>query len=78
MDRIILTITSDLFDDEDRRQEVSVRANLTVRALIEEIRREFNLLDAGYRLTPHGQEQPLPLDRTMEQLGLRTGAELVF
>ncbi len=39
MDRITLTITSDLFDDEDRRQEASVRANLTVRALIEEIRR---------------------------------------
>jgi len=78
MDRIILTITSDLLDDEDRRQEASVRANLTVRALIEEIRREFNLLDAGYRLTLHGQQQPLPLDQTMEQLGLQTGAELVF
>lgn len=78
MDRIILTITSELFDEADRRQEVSVRANLTVRALIEEIRREFNLLDAGYRLTLAGQREALPLDRTMEQLGLQTGAELVF
>ncbi len=78
MDRVILTITSDLFDEEERRQEVSVRANLTVRALIEEIRREFNLLDAGYRLTLAGQREPLPLDRTMEQLGLQTGVELVF
>lgn len=78
MDRVILTITSDLFDEADRRQEVSVRANLTVRALIEEIRREFNLLDAGYRLTLAGQREALPLDRTMEQLGLQTGAELVF
>jgi hypothetical protein len=78
MDRIILTITSELFDEADRRQEVSVRANLTVRALIEEIRREFNLLDAGYRLTLAGQREALPLDRTIEQLGLQTGAELVF
>lgn len=78
MDRIILTITSDLFDDEDQAQEASVRANLTVRALIDEIRREFSLLDADYKLTLPGQRDPLPLDKTMEQLGLQTGAELIF
>ena len=78
MDRIILTITSDLFDDEDQTQEASVRANLTVRALMDEIRREFSLLDADYKLTRPGSDEPLPLDKTMEQLGLQTGAELVF
>lgn len=77
MDRIILTITSELFDD-NMRQEASVRVNVTVRALIEEIRREFSLLDGSYSLTPGGDGGALPLDQTLGHLGIQTGAELVF
>ncbi len=78
MDRITLTITSDLFDDDDVDQQASVRANLTVRGLVEEIRREFNLLDGEYTLSTKGSKKALDADKTMDQLDLKTGAELVF
>lgn len=77
MDRIILTITSELFDD-DIHQEASVRKNVTVRSLIEEIRREFSLLEGNYSLMVQGSDQPLEADKTLEQLGLQTGVELIF
>lgn len=76
MERIILTISSELFDEPE--QEASVRKNLTVRALIEEIRQEFNLLEGSYVLKLRGSATPLETDRTLDQLGIKTGDELVF
>lgn len=77
MDRIVLTITSELFDDS-AHQEASVRRNITVRSLIEEIRREFSFLEGNYTLVIKGGSKPLPPDQTMEQLGIQTGSELIF
>jgi hypothetical protein len=77
MDHITITISSELFDDQTR-QEASIRKNLPIRQLIEEIRREFNLLEGEYRLTLKGSSKPLEVDKTLEQLGLQTGGELVF
>jgi hypothetical protein len=77
MDRIVLTITSELFDD-NVHQEASVRRNITVRSLIEEIRREFSLLEGNYTLVVKGASKPLSPDQTMEQLGIQTGSELIF
>jgi pSer/pThr/pTyr-binding forkhead associated (FHA) protein len=76
MDRIILTLTSELFDDTV--QEVSVRPNLTIQALIAEVQREFNLPDSNYALTLKGSPKPLEPRRTMEELSIQTGAELIF
>lgn len=76
MDRIILTITSDLFDD-NTHQEASVRRNLSVRALITEIQREFSLPPGNYVLA-HSTGDPLEVDKTMEQLNIQTGVELLF
>jgi hypothetical protein len=77
MDRVTVTISSDLFDD-NTHQEVSLRKNITVRSLIEDIRREFSLMDANYTLRLKDQKQPFPLEQTIDQLGLQTGAELLF
>ncbi len=77
MDRVTLTITSELFDDHSQ-QEASVRNNITIRTLIEETRQEFNLMEGSYTLTRIGEGQPLPTDQTVEQLGLQVGDELIF
>lgn len=77
VDRVVLTINSELFDD-NARQEASVRQNVTIRGLIEEIRREFSLLEGNYILLARGSEAPLPPDQTLEQLGIQTGSELTF
>lgn len=77
MDRIILTITSELFDDNPH-QEASVRPNVTVRTLIDETLREFNLMEGNYTLTMAGDDTALPFDRTVEQLGIQMGSELIF
>lgn len=76
MERYILTITSELFDETE--QEASVRKNLTVRALIEEIRQEFSLLDGSYTLKLKNSTDPLDNDKMLEELGVQTGSELVF
>jgi hypothetical protein len=74
--RINLTITSDLFD-ESANQGASVRPNLTVRALVREIVREFGLPPGNYvlELTPG---EALDMEKSMDQLGIQTGAELLF
>jgi hypothetical protein len=77
MDRVNLTITSELFDD-NMHQEASVRKNATVRNLIEDIRREFSLLEGNYTLSVKGSTKPLEHGKTLEQLGIQTGVELVF
>ncbi len=76
MERITLSISSELFDDA--QQEASVRKNLSVRALIEEIRREFGLLEGDYVLRLKGRADALPAERSLDELGIVTGAELVF
>jgi hypothetical protein len=76
MDRIILTISSDLFDDTN--QEASVRKNLPVRSLITDIQREFSLPEGNYSLSLKGSSKPLDPEKTLEQLGIQTGVELLF
>ena len=76
-DRIVLTVSSELFDD-DPTQEASVRVNVSIRSLIAEVRREFNLPEGNYSLTLKDGEQPLAFDQTLEQLKIQTGAELIF
>jgi len=76
MERITLTISSELLDDT--QQEASVRKNLPVRALIEEIRREFGLREGDYVLLLKGRTDALPAERSLDELGIATGAELVF
>jgi hypothetical protein len=75
-DRILLTISSDLFDDE-ADQEASVRRNLQVRTLVAEIRKEFSLPEGMYTLRDKSGI-PLELEKTLEQCGVQTGAILVF
>ena len=75
-ERVNVTIVSELFDEPE--QEASIRTTLTVRALIEEIRREFNLLEGSYVLKRQGESQPLEPAQTLEQLGVQTGSVLVF
>ena len=75
-ERVNVTIVSELFDE--REQEASIRTNLTVRALIEEIRREFDLNADEYVLKRQGEDQPLNPARTLAQLGIQTGSVLVF
>lgn len=73
---IHLTLSSDLFPDGS--QEVLVRDDLTVAQLLAEIRREYTLADAPYRLRPRTTEQALDPARTLEQQGIGKGATLVF
>jgi hypothetical protein len=76
MERIVLTIMSELFDETE--QEASVRKNVTVRTLIDEILQEFSLLEGRYLLKAHGSDKPLDNDKTINDLGIQTGAQLVF
>ena len=76
MERIILTVESELFDEVN--QEASIRQNVTIRNLMVEIQREFSLPEGNYLLQIKGAKRPLELDKTLEQLGIQTGAELVF
>lgn len=76
MERYILTISSELFDEPE--QEASVRKNLTIRALIEEIRQEFNLLEGSYALKLTDGSEPLDNDKTLSELGIQTGSALVY
>lgn len=76
MERIVVTISSDLFDETD--QEASLRKNISVRTLISEIQKEFSLPEGQYALRQKGQSRPLEQDKTFEQLGILTGAQLVF
>ncbi len=77
MERYILTISSELFDDETD-QEASVRKNVTVRTLIEEVRQEFNLPEGSYVIRFKNGDRALDGDKTLEELGAQTGSELVF
>ncbi len=76
MERYILTISSELFDETE--QEASVRKNLTIRALIEEVRQEFSLLEGSYAINFKGSKDSLDSDKTLEELGVQTGSELTF
>ncbi len=76
MERIILTVESELFDDVS--QEASIRKNVTMRNLMIEIQREFSLPEGNYLLQIKGEKRALDLDKTLEQLNIQTGAEIVF
>ena len=75
-ERVNVTIVSELFDEPE--QEASIRTNVTVRALIEEIRREFDLIAGEYVLKRQGEDKPLDPTQTLEQLGIQTGSVLLF
>jgi hypothetical protein len=75
MPRIILTISSPVFDED---QEVSIRENLPARTLMAEIMKEFNLNDGNYSLRFQDNNRPVDLDKTLEQSGVQTGAALSF
>jgi hypothetical protein len=74
MARTVLTITSQLFDEPE--QEVSVRENLPVRVLLTEAREEFTLAEGNYVLAVKSSGKVLDPDKTLEQLGIQTGAVL--
>lgn len=77
MPRLIVTITSDLFDQPE--QEASIRENLPVHTLIEETLKEFNLPeDALYTLRIESSGKLLDPQKTLEQQGVKTGERLVF
>jgi hypothetical protein len=76
MERITVTVTSDLFDEAN--QEASLRTNISVRTLIGEIQKEFALPDAIYSVRQQGVAKPLDLDKTLDQLGIKSGAQLIF
>jgi hypothetical protein len=77
MPRLIVTITSDLFDQSE--QEASIRENLPVHTLIEETLKEFNLPeDALYTLRIESSGKLLDPQKTLEQQGVRMGERLVF
>ncbi len=76
MERIILTVESELFDEVS--QEASVRKNVTLRSLMIEIQREFSLPEGNYLLQIKGEKRALDLEKTLEQLNIQTGAEIVF
>lgn len=72
MDRIVLSV--DIEGIGTRR--VNVRRDLHVRNLIDEVRGKFNIEQGTYGLRL--DDQPLAPDRTLEQLGIPDGAQLVF
>lgn len=74
---IHITLLSALFSD-DSEQEVRVRPDLTVTQLIGEILREYDLPSGRYCLTLGGGSSPLPREQTLQNLGVKTGAVLVF
>ncbi|MDW8298884.1 MAG: FHA domain-containing protein [Anaerolineae bacterium] len=77
MTRLVITISSDLFDQPE--QEASVRENLLVRTLIEETLKEFNLpQDALYTLRIESNGRLLDPEKTLEQQGVKTGERLLF
>src|SRR5262249_3688285 len=75
MPRIILTISSPLFDED---QEVSIRENLPGRTLMAEILKEYGLGDGNYSLRFRDTNKPVDFDKTLEQSGVQTGAALMF
>lgn len=77
MERITITISSDLFDDNPK-QEASIRPNVSIHALIQEICREFSLPEGNYAIYNKDTSRALPLEQTIDQLGVQTGSELVF
>ncbi|MFQ3536440.1 MAG: FHA domain-containing protein [Aggregatilineales bacterium] len=77
MTRLVVTISSDLFDNPE--QEASIRENLLVRNLIEETIKEFNLPeDALYALRIESSGRLLDPEKTLEQQGVKTGERLTF
>lgn len=74
MDRIIISV--DVSGVGTRR--INVRRNLSVGGLVDEIRGKFNYLEGSYALYMQGGGEALDTNRTLEQHGIREGAQLVF
>ncbi len=75
MPRIVLTLTSPLFDED---QEVSIRENLPARTLLAEIRKEYNLTEGNFLLQNKSNGKMIDPEKTLEQSGIQTGAVIVF
>lgn len=76
MERVVVTISSDLFDEVN--QEASLRRNISVRTLIADTVREFSLPEANYSFRLANGKTPLDFEKTIDQLGIQTGAQLIF
>lgn len=74
MDRINLTIHVENVGP----RRVNVRRTLRVHDLINEVRGKFNLLQGSYALRLKDAGEPLEMGRTLEQLGIPDGAEVIF
>jgi len=76
MARIVVTISSDLFDDTE--QETSIRENLPIRTLLTEAKREFSLPEGNYSFRVKSNGKILDPEKTLEQSGIQTGAVLIL
>ncbi len=74
---IRLTISSDLFADTERDQEVEVRDDLLIRRLLGEICREFELSAGQYVLRTQAGGLLSP-SQSVEQAGIKNGDRLIF
>lgn len=77
MARTLVTIKSDLFDDP-AGEDASIRENLAIRVLIDEIVKEFDLPEGNYTLKLEGTNKVLESDKTLELYGVSTGSVLAF
>src|SRR2546430_14542546 len=76
MARIVVTVSSDLFDDSN--QEASIRENLPIRTLLAEARKEFSLPEGNYLIRVKTTGKILDPEKTLEQSGVQTGAMLIL
>lgn len=77
-DYLEMTIASDLFDDYPIHN-VLVLNSITIQDLIDEVRKEFNLLNENeYALALKGTRKELKPEASLSELGLRNGTDLVF
>src|SRR5215207_5696571 len=75
-ERIIVTITSELFDDPI--QEASIRSNVTVHDLIQETLQEFTLPEGSYGMVMENTGKALQNHLSLRDQGVQTGASLLF
>lgn len=77
MEPITITISSDEFGDAPV-QSAELPADITILMLLLEIRRAFDLPDERFCLTRTGESVILPPNRTLEQIGIKTGHALTL
>jgi hypothetical protein len=74
--RIVLTVSSELF--EEANQEVSVKPNVTIGQLITSAIEEFRLSQGEYGVYEQGSNKKLTGEGTFEAQEIQTGAVLVL